>query len=113
MSRLFAAIGRLSAPGSVVFHDAITASYVKVGIAPGGAPFVSGSDDYAKLWAEHGGFRTTFVRNFQSVHVDRSSRSLILSDEKEARATPAVCRGKELVLFVESEKTEHVERNEF
>jgi methyltransferase (TIGR00027 family) len=96
-------IGQMSAPGSAVFHDAITKSHVKTGIVVAGAPFVGGSDDYGKLWREFAGFNSTFVRNFGSIHVDRYSRSLWL-DQKEAEATPQVCHGRNLCLFVQAEK---------
>ena len=35
-------------------------AYVSAGIVPGGAPFVSGSDDYGSLWRE-AGFENTLV----------------------------------------------------
>jgi len=98
-------IGRLSSVGSAVFHDSITRHYVRAGIAPGGAPFVSGSDDYGKLWRENAGFDLSFVRNFSSVHVDRYNRCLAL-DERGSEAVPESCRGRDLVLFVEAEKTQ-------
>lgn len=157
-------IGSLSAPQSAVFHDAVTAHYPSNNIRPGGAPFISGSDDYASLWAKHAGFgrsglgapaattthrrlpppyasttspaarplplpplltapppptcpRTpsrpsptrhadsTVVRNFNlGVRVDRRGRRLIVDGGRGAEATPAVCRGKDVVLFVESVK---------
>jgi len=96
-------IGQLSAKGSAVFHDSITASYVSAGIAPGGAPFVSGSDDYAGLWREEAGFDTTFVRDFSTVSVNRSTRSLQFGSGGEL--PPAKCRGRDRVLFVTSEKS--------
>lgn len=97
-------IGKMSAAGSGVFHDSITKHYVRAGIAPAGARFVSGSDEYSKLWHEWADFDKTFVRAFGSVHVDRSNRNLWL-DEKNAEATPEICRGRDLVIFIESEKT--------
>ena len=93
--------------GSAVFHDSITASYVAAGIAPGGAPFVSGSDDYARLWREHAGFSRTRVRDFRHARVDRVARCLVWGDDEAGGApslAPAECRGRQLVLFVESEK---------
>ena len=100
-------IGRLSAPRSAVFHDAVTENYVRAGIRPGGAPFISGADDYLGLWGQHApGFDAGIVRNFQSVRVDRHGRRLALdADPRRAEATPAKCRGKDIVLFVEVEKT--------
>jgi methyltransferase (TIGR00027 family) len=96
-------IGRMSANGSGVFHDSISRHYVRAGIAPAGAPFVSGSDDYGKLWQEMAGFNKSFVRDFGSIRVDRRSRSLLL-DQRDAEARPEICRGRDLVLFVEAEK---------
>lgn len=96
-------IGRLSAPGSAVFHDAVSASYVSMNIVVGGAPFIGGSDDYAKLWAQHAGFAQSYVWNFNAVHVDRERRMLYL-DEQMPQATAQVCRGQKLVLFVEAQK---------
>lgn len=54
-------IGRLSAPGSAVFHDACSAGYVAGGRGPvvGGAKFLGGSDDYGLLWRSHAGFTHT------------------------------------------------------
>ena len=40
-------IGELSAPKSSVFHDGVSKQYMYAGVAPGGAPFISGSDDYS------------------------------------------------------------------
>ena len=77
--------------------------HVRAGIAPGGAPFISGSDDYARLWREVG-FDQGFVRNFDSVRVDRNARGLSLSPHR-AEATPRACSGQNIVLFVEAEKT--------
>ena len=103
---VMASIGNLSAPKSAVFHDAVTASYVRAGIAPGGAPFISGSDNYAALWRTHAGFDVSFVRNFGSVRVDRRGRRLTIDDNPaRAEATPSLCRGRDIVLFVEAEKT--------
>merc|ERR1711953_720240 len=102
--RVMQDIGRLSAAGSAVFHDSITKHYTRAGIAPGGARFVSGSDEYGKLWHDYAGFDASFVRHFGTVHVDRRNRSLVLS-QTGAEATPDVCRGRDLVLFVEVEKT--------
>lgn len=98
-------IGRLSAPGSLVFHDACSASYVAHGRGPvvGGAPFIGGSDDYASMWRKHAGFSKAFVRNFDSIRVDRRNRQLIVDDEYP-EATEAQCRGRNVVLFVTAEK---------
>jgi len=98
-------IGRLSAVGSTVFHDSISKHHVQSRIAPAGAPFISGSDEYGKLWKERAGFDYSFVRNFGSVHVDRYNRRLALYEEN-AEASPSVCRNRNLVLFVEAFKTQ-------
>jgi len=101
----------LSAPGSVVFHDAVSERYIDQGIVVGGAPFIGGSDDYAGLWHTHAGFSTTpdyFVRDFDSIEVNRARRKLILHTETYrglgAEATPARCHGRQLCLFVSVEK---------
>jgi len=98
-------IGRLSGPGSVVFHDAISASYVRANIVVGGAPFLSGSDTYAQLWSQHAGYasRSSVVLDFErAVYVDRARRKLQVSTD--AQATPNRCRGRAVVLFVQVEK---------
>eukprot|EP00747_Dinoflagellata_sp_TGD_P179054 gnl/TRDRNA2_/TRDRNA2_29195_c0_seq1.p1 gnl/TRDRNA2_/TRDRNA2_29195_c0~~gnl/TRDRNA2_/TRDRNA2_29195_c0_seq1.p1 ORF type:complete len:338 (+),score=25.91 gnl/TRDRNA2_/TRDRNA2_29195_c0_seq1:49-1062(+) len=105
IARLMRAIGHLSAPGSIVFHDAITQHYVGMGIRPGGAPFVSGSDDYGYLWNHYAGFANTTVLNLNSVQVDRRVRALRFVGHEGAKLTPAQCAGQNLVLFVRSEKT--------
>merc|ERR1711879_209152 len=96
-------IGRLSAPKSVAFMDAISESYVDVGIVVGGAKFVGGSDDYSTLWSQEASFDKTFVHNFnESIRVDRRNQRLVV---KNIEATPKFCKGREEVLFVTSEKT--------
>ena len=50
---LMGQMGRLSAPGSAVFHDACSKRYINAGIVVGGAPFIGGSDEYGILWATH------------------------------------------------------------
>merc|ERR1712048_174479 len=92
VARVMQDIGRLSAPASAVFHDSITRHYVQAGIAPAGARFVSGSDDYGKLWYELAGFDASFVRNFATVHVDRRNRSLVL-DQQVLRQLPMFVAG--------------------
>jgi methyltransferase (TIGR00027 family) len=98
-------IGRLSATGSLVFHDAVSATYVVGGRGPvvGGAKFIGGSDDYASLWREHAGFGKAYVRNFESITVDRGFQRLSI-DERYPEATPKNCRGRNVVLFVTAEK---------
>jgi len=97
-------MGRLSAPGSSVFHDACSAKYMTNGIVVGGAPFIGGSDEYARLWAEHAGFASSYVRDFRSISVDRASRGVKI-DARMPEATPKACAGRDVVLFVEAEKT--------
>merc|ERR1711871_697279 len=97
-------MGRLSAPGSAVFHDACSARYITAGIVVGGAPFIGGSDDYGALWARHAGFGQSFVRDMRSITVDRQRRQLVI-DQRVPEATPAACRNRDVVLFVESVKT--------
>jgi len=96
-------LGALSASGSAVFHDAVSASYVRQGVVVGGAKFIGGSDDYGALWAEHAGFTRSFARDFSSVRVNRAKRSIEL-EESVPEATTKVCRGQNVVLFVEAEK---------
>ena len=54
-------LGRLSAAGSAVFHDACSANYVAHGRGPvvSGARFLGGSDEYGRLWREHAGFSSS------------------------------------------------------
>ena len=88
----------------MVFHDAITKSYVDRRISVAGAPFIGGSDDYAGLWSKHAGFKSGVVHDFsQAIKVDRGKRRLIV-DQRAREATEARCKGKDLVLFVEAEK---------
>jgi methyltransferase (TIGR00027 family) len=96
-------IGRLSAPGSAVFHDACSASYISANVVVGGAPFVGGSDDYGMLWHAHAGFTQSYVWNFEAVRVDRARRRVVL-DLNRPPADRYACRGQRLVLFVEAQK---------
>merc|ERR1711972_255891 len=96
-------VGRLSARGSLVFHDAVSKSYIQMGIVVGGAKFIGGSDDYGALWTEHAGFGRSYIRNFEAVQVNRAHRRLDI-DPSVPEATPKVCRGRNVVLFVEVEK---------
>jgi methyltransferase (TIGR00027 family) len=104
--RAMRCIGRLSAKNSVVFHDAITRSYVSSGVVVGGARFVGGSDDYAGMWAREAGFGNTYVRKMDSMWVDRRHRMLKFDNRPWAEATPDQCRGQNLAVFVQSEKME-------
>lgn len=95
--------GELSAAGSVVFHDAVSAAYLRGRVVVGGAPFIGGSDHYAQLWEEQGGFTNTYVRDFDSIEVDRKRRRLEI-DESAPEATPERCAGDHVVLFVTAQK---------
>ena len=99
-SRVIDSISQLAAPGSVVFHDAISATYLEAGIAVHGAPFIGGSDDYAALWGAR--FDTTVLDMSSSVRVDRQQRTLVVN--RRDIATPARVRGRNVVLFVESRR---------
>merc|ERR1719231_786772 len=92
-------MGELSATGSAVFHDACSATYVQSRIVVGGAPFIGGSDDYAQLWAQYAGFSRAYVRDFNSISLDRANRKLVI-DPSVPEATAKVCRGRNVVLFV-------------
>ena len=102
---LMGEVGRFSAAGSAVFHDACSANYVAHGRGPvvGGARFLGGSDEYGPLWQTHAGFGRSYVRNFEAVSVDRKARSVAI-DDRYPEATAQVCRGKSLILFVTAEK---------
>merc|ERR1719174_2273354 len=78
-------VGALFAPGS--------------GVVLGGAPFIGGSDQYAALWRRVG--FDAFVHDFRAIYVDRQNRRLGI-DRSYPEATPDVCRGRNLVLFVTS-----------
>lgn len=98
-------VGALSAPGSVVFHDAISKSYLRSRIVVAGAPFIGGSDDYKGLWMQRAGFfgKDSWVYSFSSVHIDRRQRRLWI-DYGAPEATPGFCAGHSEVLFVVVEK---------
>lgn len=97
-------IGSLSATGSVIFHDAISAGNVQSGIRVAGEPFLSGSDDYKGLWARHGGFcKGGQALNFDSIYVNRAKRSLDV-DSRCPLVTPETGRGRKLVVFFHAEK---------
>ena len=98
-------IGRLSGPGSAVFHDACSAGYVTGGRGPvvGGAKFVGGSDEYGRMWANMAGFTHSFVHNFESISVDRRNRRVVV-DPRYSEATADQCYGRSVVLFVTAEK---------
>ena len=99
-------IGKLSARGSVVFHDACSATYVRGGRGPvvGGAPFIGGSDSYSALWAQEGGFGRNYVYDFgEAISVDRRQRRVVV-DDRVPEATPEQVAGRNVVLFVVAQK---------
>lgn len=101
---LMSEMGKLSAPGSAVFHDACSQQYVGAGVVVGGAPFIGGSDVYGQLWAEHAGFGQSYVHDFSnSFRVDRLNRRV--ESRRWPEATANVLRGKQVVLFVEASKS--------
>lgn len=100
-ARVIHSVTALAAPGSVVFHDAISATYLRENIAVHGAPFIGGSDDYAEMWGV-ANFDTTVLDMSYSVRVDRANRGLIV--DRSETATPARIRGRNVVLFVESRR---------
>jgi methyltransferase (TIGR00027 family) len=99
-------VGALSAPGSVVFHDACSAGYLNAGVVVGGAPFIGGSDQYAALWRRVG--FDAFVHDFRAIYVDRRERRLGI-DRSYPEATPEACRGRNLVLFVTGTKAQRTD----
>jgi len=96
-------VGHISAEGSVVFHDCISKA-LENQISVHGAPFIGGSDDYARLWREEGGFGNTFVRKIGSVWIDRASRTLGMEADELSRADPRKIAGKGETLLVEARK---------
>ena len=99
--------------GSCVFHDSVSHQYRYAGVRPGGAPFVSGSDDYATLWNRWGNFNRCTVHDFETIQVDRSSKTLRIQNNNVLKtmdgyvissAPPEKCRGNRKVLFVEAYK---------
>jgi methyltransferase (TIGR00027 family) len=100
---LLGEIGRLSAPRSAAFMDAITRNYVNAGIVVAGARFVGGSDDYLGLWKRLAGFGSGIVHDFsRGIRVDRARRALAV--DRRQQLTPQMCRNRDLVLFVTVEK---------
>jgi len=93
-------VGRLSAANSVLFFDSVTHDYRYAGVAPGGAPFISGNDDYGRLWRKYG-FEVV-VHDFEHVRVSRERQRLEMATH--APLLPRHCRGKNKVLFVEGKK---------
>lgn len=97
-------IGKASASGSVLFHDACSAHYMRSKIVVGGAPFVGGSDEYAQLWADHAGYSQGYVYDFsRAISVDRKRRRIVI-DERAPEASPQAVAGKAVVLFVVVQK---------
>lgn len=102
---LMQTVGKLSCPGSVVFHDAISKTYESVGISVAGARFLGGSDDYIELWAELGGFKSqkSALRTIDDVIVDRRNRRLQY-EPANSEAVKRMCKGQSVCLFVEVHK---------
>lgn len=97
-------VGSISAPGSLVFHDAISRSMQASGIKVAGVPFLGGSDEYGEQWQEHGGFRQrTVVRSIDSIWVDRYKKKLEF-DWRYETLSPEQLHGQRVTLFVEVEK---------
>jgi len=97
-------IGSLSAAGSVVFHDAISASHVATGIRVAGEPFLSGSDDYKGLWARHAGFcKNARAIDFDSIYVNRRKGTVDV-DVRRPLVTPSTGQGRKLTIFFQAEK---------
>lgn len=96
-------VGALSAPGSSIFFDAVSAAYVKQNIVVGGAPFLGGSDRYADWLRDLAGFTQTQVWDFSTLWVDRASRGVSKAWARTVNRADQV-RGKNVVLFVEGEK---------
>jgi len=98
----FRRLGALSAPGSALFFDAISASYVRQGIVVGGAPFLGGSDHYGDWLRDVASFGSTQVWDFATMQVDRWNRRL--NKDWARTLSPAELYGRNVVLFVESHK---------
>jgi len=96
-------VGSLSAPGSAIFFDAVSAAYIKQRIVVGGAPFLGGSDRYSDWLRDLAGFTQTQVWDFGTLWVDRAARGVSKAWARTVNRAEQV-RGKNVVLFVESEK---------
>ena len=92
----------LSATGSAVVSDAVSAAYAGT-VDIGGARFVGGFDDYAAMWRQHGFARGLGARHMADARVDRSTRAVQWMDAGGTRG--AVGRkGQMAYFFVEVEK---------
>lgn len=105
-TRLARTIGQLSCAGSVVFHDAISASYVSKRISVAGAPFVGGLDDYLGFWRQQGGFagEQSAARNINELRVDRWHGQLSVWPPRSEEVVRACARGEDVTMFVEAWK---------
>ncbi|CAK0856610.1 unnamed protein product [Prorocentrum cordatum] len=105
-TRLARTIGQLSCPGSVVFHDAISASYVSKRISVAGAPFVGGLNDYLGFWRQQGGFsgEQGAVRSVNDLRVDRWHGRLNVWPPRNDEVVGACARGEDVTMFVEAWK---------
>ena len=109
VERVFGAVGALSAPGSALVHDAVSASF----IASGGShldemrhlrvPWLSGHDDYGGIWASHG-FDWCDVLDLNYLFIDRQRREIAL-DPLRPKYKPHHGRRRELTFFVTAMKT--------
>jgi len=95
-------VGQLSARGSAVFHDAVSAEYLNARVSVAGAPFIGASDEYVNMWRSIGGFGSGYAHDFRAIKVDRARRRIDV-DRRWPEATAARCAGQQVVLFVEVE----------
>lgn len=100
---LMKTVGLISAQGSLVFHDAISKSYEKVGVRVADVPFLGGSDDYAAQWNRYGGFsKRAVVSNVDKIYVNRTDKTLEFDGDDDT--SPQALRGRTKAIFVEVEK---------
>eukprot|EP00854_Cymbomonas_tetramitiformis_P001393 gene1393-1996_t len=97
-------ISTLSAPRSALFHDAVSRSYVDAKVVVAGEPFISGSDDYPRLWQKYGFGKNSRAINFEHIRVNRSTRKLDVSPGTSSEVDPARARGQLIVIFFHAEK---------
>eukprot|EP00746_Dinoflagellata_sp_MGD_P074873 gnl/MRDRNA2_/MRDRNA2_30186_c0_seq1.p1 gnl/MRDRNA2_/MRDRNA2_30186_c0~~gnl/MRDRNA2_/MRDRNA2_30186_c0_seq1.p1 ORF type:complete len:314 (+),score=62.37 gnl/MRDRNA2_/MRDRNA2_30186_c0_seq1:93-1034(+) len=101
-------VGFISAPGSLVFHDAISKSQMSSNIRVADVPFLGGSDEYGQQWHQYGGFKkNAIIRSIESMRVDRVNKRLEFAPKEFAwryDTSPESLRGQRVTLFVEVEK---------
>eukprot|EP00929_Paragymnodinium_shiwhaense_P096523 TRINITY_DN5812_c0_g1_i2.p1 TRINITY_DN5812_c0_g1~~TRINITY_DN5812_c0_g1_i2.p1 ORF type:complete len:300 (+),score=57.15 TRINITY_DN5812_c0_g1_i2:51-950(+) len=102
MERLAAEVGKLAAPGSILWHDAFSQTSVDRGMSFYGAPFKSGLDDYAEVWQKNG-FSNAFVLESSGAWIDRRAKELKMT--RRAEVTSAQIRGNAMCLLVRADKT--------